>query len=85
MNLVARTSILGWLPLPMLQPAIDAGRLRLLDMPSLEWKRDFHAYRRATGTFPRAAHALIEAMARHASSPVDQSSRRAVRVVKRPR
>jgi len=73
LNLVARSSILGWLPLPMLRSAIDAGRIRLLNFPELEWRRQFHAYRRGSGTFPRAAHALVEAMSRHAPGSARRS------------
>jgi DNA-binding transcriptional LysR family regulator len=79
MNIVARTSTVGWLPLPILQPAIEAGQLRILDAPALIWRRSFQAYRRAAGTLPHAVHALIRALATDVSKETARASRSATK------
>jgi DNA-binding transcriptional LysR family regulator len=68
-QVVARSALLGWLPIQLLSAAIASGEIAVLDVPQLQWLRVFRPYRRATGSFPPTAQFLIDAMAKHARKP----------------
>jgi DNA-binding transcriptional LysR family regulator len=60
---VAGSSILGWLPEPILQARPPQTAITALDIPELELTRTFRAYRRARGTFPPAGQILLDTLA----------------------
>jgi DNA-binding transcriptional LysR family regulator len=64
-QLVARSAVLGWLPIQLLAAGLSSGDIAVLAAPQLEWLRIFRPYRRATGSFPPTAQFLIDAMAKH--------------------
>jgi DNA-binding transcriptional LysR family regulator len=68
-QVVARSALLGWLPIQLLSAAIASGEIAVLDVPQLQWLRVFRPYRRAAGSFPPTAQFLIDAMAKHARKP----------------
>jgi DNA-binding transcriptional LysR family regulator len=68
-QVVARSALLGWLPIQLLAAAIASGEIAVLDVPQLQWLRVFRPYRRAAGSFPPTAQFLIDAMAKHARKP----------------
>jgi DNA-binding transcriptional LysR family regulator len=68
-QVVARSAVLGWLPIQLLAAGLNSGDIAVLDAPQLEWLRIFRPYRRATGTFPPTAQFLIDAMAQHGKRP----------------
>ncbi|HEY0341218.1 MAG TPA: LysR family transcriptional regulator, partial [Steroidobacteraceae bacterium] len=72
---VARSALLGWLPVQLLSGALNSGAVKVLEVPQLEWLRTFRPYRRATGSFPATAQFLIDAMAKHSVRPDSASPR----------
>lgn len=60
--LVERTQMIGWLPRPLLEPALEAGRISLLDLPELCVGRRFHAICRTDGTLPEAAALFLKCL-----------------------
>lgn len=67
-SFVANSTLLGWLPLPLLSQALSAGIIKLLDIPELELRRRFFIYRRDRGIFPAPAKELLRFI-----SPVSDS------------
>ncbi len=59
---VANSTILGWLPEPILQASPLRDAIATLDLPALELTRTFGAYRRARGTFPPAGQVLLDTL-----------------------
>jgi DNA-binding transcriptional LysR family regulator len=68
-QVVARSALLGWLPIQLLAAGLGSGEIAVLEAPQLEWLRVFRPYRRATGSFPPTAQFLIDAMAAHSKRP----------------
>jgi DNA-binding transcriptional LysR family regulator len=59
-GVVAGSTILGWLPEPILEASPLFDQIVTLDLPQLELTRTFSAYRRARGTFPPAGQILLD-------------------------
>ena len=48
---VSAGNLLGWIPEPLIRPALAAGHIGVISSPELEVRRHFHVYRRRRG-FP---------------------------------
>ena len=62
LSVVARSSIIGWFPQPLLIEGMRHGEVVAMSVPELEARRTFSMYRRARGTFPAAAQVFIDAL-----------------------
>lgn len=56
----AGSTLLCWLPRPLLAPHLDNGTVRRLDVPGMERPRRFLLYRRRSGLLPRAARQFLD-------------------------
>lgn len=56
----ARSSLLCWLPEPLLLPHVASGTMRRLDVPELATGRRFLLHRRRAGLLPEAARRFVE-------------------------
>lgn len=60
---VSRSTILGWLPEPILQNSARHAAITVLPLPALELVRTFRAYRRSRGSFSPGGQVFLDAMA----------------------
>lgn len=56
----ARSTLLCWLPEPLLLPHVASGTMRQLDVPELAIQRRFLLHRRRAGMLPEAARRFVE-------------------------
>ena len=68
---VSRSTMLGWLPEPILRKAPQRDALITLDVPALEMRRTFRIWRRARSSLPPTAQVFIDAMAGVADGNMD--------------